>query len=131
MEQIRIKKGIEINVNDNGDVVCIDVEDLNFVDRYKTLIDKLEKISAEAEGLTNDVEAMEFQVEKMKILTKEIDEFFNDNACEKIFGKDVLPTAFAVAELFAQLAPIINKYVEDRDKKIMSEYSPNRRGKNK
>lgn len=131
MESLRIKKGIEIEVNDNGDTIVLEVEDLTFTDRFIALLDKLDAVSEEIEGLTKDMtpeEVINFHREKMEQLIKDVDEFIGDDTCKKVFGENVIPTVYAFIEFFTKLTPIISKYSEERDKKLFAEYSPNRKG---
>lgn len=134
MEQIRISKGIEVGVNDNGDSILLNVEDMNFAKRFAELIDKAEEIEKEISADINedDSEAIvDFELGKMKLIMAEIDKFIGEGTCEKVFGADVIPTIYAVIDFFGQIIPIVTKYVSDRDAKLMKEYDPNRRGKKK
>lgn len=133
MEQIRVQRGIEIGVNDNGDSIFLDVENVNFFDRFKGVLSKLEEVSNEFDRLSesSEVDAIEFQRTKIPDVMAEIDSFIGEGTCEKVFGKDFIPTVYALADFFSQLAPIASKYATERDAKILKEYNPNRRGKKK
>lgn len=133
MEQIRVQRGIEIGVNDNGDSIFLDVENVNFFDRFKGVLSKLEEVSNEFDRLSesSEVDAIEFQRAKIPEVMAEIDSFIGENTCEKVFGKGFIPTVYALADFFSQLAPIASKYATERDAKILKEYNPNRRGKKK
>ena len=41
---IRISRGIEINVNEAGDTICIPVDDMNFIDNYNNVLDTFDRI---------------------------------------------------------------------------------------
>lgn len=133
MEQIRVNRGIEIGVNDNGDSIFLDVENIYFVDRFKEMLNKLEEVSAQCDKIAEDsqMDAVDFQVDAMKEITEEIDKFIGADTCKKVFGEDVLPTVYAVADFFMQLIPIVSKYTNARDERILKEYNPNRRGAKK
>ena len=40
MESIRVRKTLDIEVNDNGDMITIPVEDVQFLDGFYDLVDK-------------------------------------------------------------------------------------------
>ena len=131
MEQLRVKRGIEINVNDNGDTIMIDVENALFMNRFVDFLDKLDEISKKIDALPkdiNDMDAVKFQAEEMEKMVADVDTFIGADTCAKVFGKDVIPTVFAMADFFSQLIPIVSKYADERNARIMKEYSPNRRG---
>lgn len=131
MENIRVNRGIEICVNDNGDSILFDIENLNFYDRFASMMDTLQSITDEVDALEREhksVDAMKFQTEKMKVLVADVDVIFGEGSSEKIFGVDVIPTVFAFGDFISQLIPIINKYSDDRNAEILKRYNPNRKG---
>lgn len=131
MTDIRVNRGIVVNVNDNGDTITIPVEDQQFIDRFYRLIDKLDKISAEMNS--DAVKALETrsQVQKLMELTKDlmedIDEMFGEGCCRKVFG-DMIPSPYLLADFFEQLTPVAEQYMDERQKFIAKKYNRNRKG---
>ncbi len=131
MTDIRVNRGIVVNVNDDGDTITVNVEDQQFIDRFYGLIDKLDKISAEMGS--EAVKALEtrLQVQKIMGLTKElmsdIDEMFGEGCCRKVFG-DIIPSPYLIADFFDQLTPIAEQYMDERQKTIAKKYNRNRKG---
>lgn len=126
MEQIRISKGIEIGVNDEGESIRIDAEDVNFLNRYQNLIIKTNEISdkykPKFDNETNEFEAINTTADMMSEVMAEMDILFGERACEKIFGRGVIPTPYAMIELFDKLEPIVEKYSKGRSENIMKKY---------
>lgn len=128
MEQIRIKRGIEVGVNDNGDSIFIDAENTLWVKKYKLLTDKISKIASEVEETkVEESDEIDFVIEKMNEITSALDEMFGENACKKVFG-DIVPSPVAVIEFFSLLTPIVEKYSKERNEQILSKYSTKRKG---
>ena len=46
MNEIRIKSGIEITVNEKGETICINAEDQTFLDKFYGLLDKFSEAEA-------------------------------------------------------------------------------------
>lgn len=132
MEQLRAKKGIEINVNDEGDVIVIDIENIDFVTRAKAVLNKLEHIAddIDTDKEYTENEAINTLTDKMKEIMAELDKIMGEGACEKIFGKDFIPTPMPVIELMEDLIPIVKKYMTEREAKI-SKYAPRKGGKHR
>ncbi len=131
MEQIRVSKGIEIGVNDNGDTITLDVNNALFLKKYNAMISTLTKLANEIESIEDDAKTDEEQVEivtdTMKRITSEIDVLIGENTCKKVFG-DIVPLPFAVLEFLEQLNPIIEKYAKAKSEKINTKYNTNRKG---
>lgn len=125
MNSIRVTSGIEINVNDAGDTICIPVEDMNFIDKYNRLIETFERINTEIqenEGTLTAREELKFIISKTKEIMDEINALFMDEqCCKKVFG-DIIPSPYVVADFFEQLYPYVEKYTDERHKKIMAKY---------
>ena len=131
MNEIKLNSGIVVKVNDNGDTIVIDVDDANFVDKFLAVYGKIGTIAADmgaisTEGKT-EREQLGIVIEKTKIIMADIDDLFGKDACLKVFG-DIVPMPYLLAEFFEQLTPILDKYMDSRQKKIASKYSGNRKG---
>lgn len=113
---IRIKTGIDIEVNDKGETINIDIKNVNFVNRFNELGNKLGKISEsiDTSAELSENEQLAIITEKMTDVCNAIDEMFNDRACAKVFGEDVIPTPDAVIELMEALKPFIRTEEEKR-----------------
>ena len=130
MESLRVKKSLEIEVNDNGDVIFIPVEDVQFLDGFYDLIDKFanagQEIKEKGEGL-NQKEHIQLLVTTMQDIAAEIDSLFGEDCCEKVFDTTA-PSPYAVTDFFDQLLPIFDRYTNDRHKRIAQKYSSARQG---
>ena len=129
MEQLRVKKGIEIGVNDNGDTICIDIENTLFVDKFRKMISDIEEI---IDGIDTSVEIPEEKLgtvtrDYMKKICEKLDECLGERCCEKVFG--CIPTIYAVYEFLDLLEPIIIKYTKQREAMITTKYKPRKGGK--
>lgn len=125
MNIIRVSSGIEIEVNDAGETIVIPVEDMNFIDKYNRLIETFERISTEIqekEGTLTAGEELKLIISKIKEIMDEINALFMDEqCCKKVFG-DIIPSPYVVADFFDQLYPYVEKYTDERHKKIMAKY---------
>ena len=133
--KIRVETGIKINVNDEGDCIVANVNDNIFMDNLYNLVEKMETFAKElkeADVKKDDLESgkayVELVKEKTRIITTEIDKIFGENACEKVFGKGVSPSGYAIADFFDKLMPVFEKYANERQKKIANKYSKARKG---
>jgi len=130
--KIRVTTGIVIDVNDAGETITVNAEDQNFLDRFYSLIEKLEELSNKTEEKAKEkLSYRDYQVflkEETMDLMISIDELFGYDACRKIFGENVVPGPFAIADFFSQLLPITEEYSNERQKRISEKYSRRRKG---
>lgn len=128
--KIRVSGGIRIEVNDNGDCIVAHVEDHNFIDNFRGLIDKFERIHEELKTAETGQISKEAQIqlvkEKMQEIMGAIDGLFGLDSCKKVFGEGIIPSGYLVAEFFEQLTPIFQEYTSNRQKTIAEKYSRNR-----
>lgn len=131
MQSIRVSRGIEIEVNDNGETIVVNVEDQNFTERFYRLMKSLDEISTEMDSDMVKGADMQAQakilIERTKDLMEKIDELFGKECCRKVFG-DIIPSPVLLAEFFEQITPITKAYTEARQKEIEKKYSKNRKG---
>lgn len=127
---IRIKSSLRINVNDAGDVILMPVEDTQFIEAFFNLLDSFSQASENIKAKTAGREISE-QVkpvaEEMRGMMTQLDNLFGEGCCKKVFG-DIVPTPYIMANFFDQIAPILNKYANDRQLKISEKYNRNRTG---
>lgn len=133
MESLRVKRGIEIEVNDLGETINVDTENLNF---QKTLNEFAElgesEIGAlEGKKIETDAEALNATVAISEKLTAKFDEVFGEGATRKVFGVGVLPTPMAIIDFFDKLEPIVTKHQSDRQKWLNTRYNARKGGKRK
>lgn len=130
---IRISRGIEINVNEAGDTICIPVDDMNFIDNYNNVLDTFDRIDKEIkekEGTLAPKEELRFIIEKTRGVMDGINNLFMDEqCCKKVFG-NIVPSPYLLADFFEQLCPYIEKYADERQKKIMDKYRKPVRSRN-
>lgn len=99
--KIRVSGGIRIEVNDNGDCIVAHVEDHNFIDNFRGLIDKFESIHEELKTAETGQISKEAQLqlvkEKMQEIMGAIDGLFGVDSCKKVFGEGIIPSGYLVA----------------------------------
>ena len=131
-QSLRVNSGIKIEVNDAGEYIVAYVSDQNFVKKFYDMVEKMNQ-TAEYMG-SNEVEQLDLEkqlqlsMDKAKEMMEEIDHVFGEKASEKIFGVGVIPSGYAIGELFEQLMPIFQGYADERQKKIAEKYDRNRKG---
>lgn len=131
MEQIRIKNGIEVGVNDNGDSILLDVDNTLFVEKYYSMVDRLQSIadSVPTESDLSDSKQLSIVTEKMREVMDVIDDCIGEGTCEKVFGKGKVPMPFIAVDFFNQINPIIAKHQKSREDFIKKQYAPRKGGK--
>ncbi|MBQ8171769.1 MAG: hypothetical protein IJZ95_07275 [Oscillospiraceae bacterium] len=138
MHKIRIQRNIKrIEVNDNGEYIELDFDDLNLPYRYYNMIRSLEHDRAEfmqelADKIKDksDSEISEEMIEaerKLNIYFRDkIDEVFGEGTCRKCYG-DILPSLDMHIQLFDALTPYFEEEAQRRRSK-MNRYSARRTG---
>lgn len=138
MDKIRIQRNIKrIEVNDNGEYIELDFDDLNLPYRYYNMIRSLEHDRAEfmqelADKIKDksDSEISEEMIEaerKLNIYFRDkIDEVFGEGTCRKCYG-DILPSLDMHIQLFDALTPYFEEEAQRRRNK-MNRYSARRTG---
>lgn len=132
IEKIRVRKGIEVEVNDNGDTIMLLVEDMQFMDGFYGIIDKFTQAAERISGIEteNTKEQLQLLIKECKNLTQEIDLVFGEECCKKVFG-NIVPTPYAMTDFFDQLTPILGRYANERQSKIGQKYNKYRQGTKK
>lgn len=127
---IRVKSSLRINVNDEGGVILIPVEDTQFIEDFYNLLDAFSQASRNIRSKIagkNDADIVKPVAEEMRNMMTQLDNLFGEGCCQKVFG-NIVPTPYIMADFFDQMVPILNKYANDRQTKIAEKYSKNRRG---
>ena len=139
--EIKVDTGVKrIKVNENGDCIELHLGDQTFATRFFEMFDRVnEKIDAmQPEALELDKKykdagelerkrAMcEFNVSLHKVLKDEMDNFFGEGTCKKVFG-DIVPHYNLYLDFFYQIKVFFAEYAKERVEK-MSKYSTERRG---
>ena len=132
IEKIRVKSGIPIEVNDDGDTITIPVEDMQFMDGFYGMIDKFTDASTRLSNLQTDDtrEELNAVIDECRMITQEIDMVFGVDCCKKVFG-DIIPSPYVVMDFFDQIVPIIDRYANERQHRISQKYNRNRQGSKK
>lgn len=142
-DSIRVSNGTKhIEVNDNGEYITLALGDQMFLNRILDLLDEFNGIQQDTKDRGAQIEAMpedtaEQQMVKMRAmadinlethqrLKNRLDEVIGPDTCRKVFG-DIVPAMEMYADFFEKLLPFIEKYAQERGKKI-SKYSPKRKG---
>lgn len=138
MEKIRLQRNIKrIEVNDDGEFITLDFDDLNLPYKYYGMIRKFEKDRAEfaaklAEKLKdgspeeNNDELINAERELNIYLRDAVDEVFGAGTCRKVYG-DILPSVEMHLQFFEALRPYFEEEGKRRQQK-MNKYSARRMG---
>ncbi len=138
MEKIRLQRNIKrIEVNDNGEFITLDFDDLNLPYRYYGMIKKFEKdrvkfaaeLAEKLKGKLSSVcsgELVEAE-RKLNIYFRDaVDEVFGEGTCRKVYG-DILPSLEMHLQFFDALRPYFEEEAERRRER-MNKYSARRMG---
>lgn len=138
MEKIRAVRNIKkIEVNDDGEFITLDFDDLNLPYRYYGMLKRFEKERAK---FTNEL-AQKLKGKPTNICTEElvnaerelntyfrdaVDEVFGEGTCRKVYG-DILPSLEMHMQFFDALRPYFEEEAKRRQEK-MNKYSAKRSG---
>lgn len=138
MDKIRIARNIKrIEVNDNGEFITLDFDDLNLPYRYYGMIKRLEKdrvkFAQELQEKLRDKTGMDSAEElvnaerELNIYFRDaIDEVFGEGTCRKVYG-DILPSIDMHLQFFDAIRPYFEEEAQRRRQK-MNKYSAKRSG---
>lgn len=138
MDKIRIARNIKrIEVNDNGEFITLDFDDLNLPYRYYGMIKRLEKdrvkFAQELQEKLRDKTGMDSAEElvnaerDLNIYFRDaIDEVFGEGTCRKVYG-DILPSIDMHLQFFDAIRPYFEEEAQRRRQK-MNKYSAKRSG---
>lgn len=138
MQCIRITRNIKrIEVNDQGECIVLDFDDLNLPYRYYNMLRKMEQdrikfneeLAEKLKGKT-DEEATAELIEaerRLNIYFRDaVDEVFGEGTCRKVYG-DILPSIEMHMQLFDELRPYFEEEAK-RHREKMNRYSARRTG---
>lgn len=148
MEKLRlVSYAKEIEVNDNGDTILLQVEDQSIPRKLKKLlktlgdkIKELESIYDEADTDTIEdkadidtiedkayIDTIEDKVYEMSLFAKAaIDDIFGVDTCKKALG-DIVPPVEKCIEFINKVVPYFEAYNKERAQRL-TKYSPDRIG---
>lgn len=138
MDKIRITRNIKrIEVNDNGEFITLDFDDLNLPYRYYGMLKRLEKdrvkFAQELQEKLRDKTGMDSAEElvnaerDLNIYFRDaIDEVFGEGTCRKVYG-DILPSIDMHLQFFDAIRPYFEEEAQRRRQK-MNKYSAKRSG---
>ena len=120
---------VEVEVNDNGDVILLNVGDERFMQKlYDFSMNVSERARELSETQTDNIkQAIELDIEFHTWLKEQFDELFGDKSYEKTFGKDIVVGSEFVLEFLDNILPVIQKYTDKRVAKF-NKYSADRVG---
>lgn len=124
--KIRVDNGRRrIEVNDAGE--CIEVAvDTGFLERLQSFHDWLGEKRQEIEGKEMVETAAIAQTYRESM--EKVDALFGQNACRKVFGEGIIPDWDMITDFLNQMMPILEKMIDERQKKLTSKYNRSRRG---
>ena len=138
MDRIRIKRNIKrIEVNDNGDILELDFDDLNLPYRYYAMLKDLEQdremftkeLAEKIKDLSDEESADAFvqaERELNEYMRDAVDKVFGEGTCRKVYG-DILPSWETHLQFFDALRPFFEEEAKRRQTK-MNKYSARRMG---
>lgn len=138
MEKIRIQRNVKrIEVNDNGEFITLDFDDLNLPYRYYGMLKKLEKdrvkfsaeLAKKLKGKPSSIcteELVNAERELNIYFRDAVDEVFGEGTCRKVYG-DILPSLEMHMQFFDLLRPYFEEEAKRRQER-MSKYSARRMG---
>lgn len=120
MQSLRIKKGIEVEVNDAGESIVIPVEDAQFSEKFYGLLNRFQAVESE-------ITADKTLIEVTKEIMAEIDDLLGQDSCRKVFG-NIIPSPYLLLDFFDQLLPVFEEYIAERRERIAEKYNRSRKG---
>lgn len=138
MDRIRIQRNVKrIEVNDNGEFITLDFDDLNLPYKFYGMLKKLEtdrvefaeRFSESLKGKSNAECLDEFIAAERDLniyFRDAVDEVFGEGTCRKVYG-DILPSLEIHMQFFDALRPFFEEELKRRRQK-MDKYSAKRRG---
>lgn len=138
MEKIRIQRNVKrIEVNDNGDVLELNFDDLNLPYRFYAMLKDFEKNREKfTKGFTEKIKDMsdeesvdafvQAERELNEYMRDSVDSVFGEGTCRKVYG-DILPSVEMHNKFFNALHPFFEEEARRRQAK-MNKYSARRMG---
>ena len=153
MENLVFNNGIiRVKVNEYGDTISLDSNDLNIFNKFMNLYNNLSKLAEQAneevkklkKKYDSDTEELNMEmvqdylilnIKYSEKIIPELDAIFGDNFVKKAFRENYeldncfVPDEMALNELVKAMVPIMEKTYKERAKRNETKYSANKRGK--
>ncbi len=142
MSGIRVNTGAkQIEVNDNGDVIVLNLSDNAFVNRFFSLYENMKKLAEESDEKEKEIrehykdssnddallrDTLDLYAQAGKKMKEEVDSLFGEGACKKIFG-DITPAFELYLDFFEQLTPYLQEFAKEKTQRL-NKYSAARTG---
>ena len=138
MEKIRIARNVKrIEVNDEGEFIELNFDDLNLPYKYYAMLKRFEKdrvkfteeLTESVKGKNSEESAAEFVEAERRLniyFRDAVDEVFGEGTCRKVYG-DILPSVDMHMQFFDAIRPYFEEEAERRRQK-MNKYSAKRSG---
>lgn len=109
---------VEIKVEDTGEIISVDFTDKRFTNKLLHLVKRYRGLSSEIESKSNEIanssdddfekliKASDLEVEVLTDFKKDVDDTFNCDIVEKMFG-DTLPDIAKYLPMFDAITPYI------------------------
>lgn len=145
MDKLRVDSGVKkIEVNDNGEYICIPIRDTSFYQRFAEIIKKFENKQEDVDRRyaeleekhknkpEDDIDAISDSINLYSDLCKEIcddlDGLFGDGCCQKVFLGIKNPGIDLIWDFLDQITPLLNQYIGEQNQKISFKYNRGRKG---
>lgn len=105
-----------IKINESGDFIEIPMNDSSYPKRFRDFINKIYGFSKELENKNDSIsedELFDIATDIHAKIGREIDSFFGEDMCNKIFGTNS-PYIDSILEFFEKFSGLINEFFEDR-----------------
>lgn len=138
MDKIRIQRNVKrIEVNDNGDILELDFDDLNLPYAFYGMIKKFKddrvrftkELAEKIKDMSDEETADAFVAAERELniyMRDAIDKVFGEGTCRKVYG-DILPSVEMHMQFFDALRPYFEEEAKRRQEK-MNKYSARRMG---
>ena len=142
MAGIRVNTGVKrIEVNDNGDFITMSLNDNDFLSRFFSLYENVQKMAEESSAREREIQeqykgsddrlglakaSYDLYTKFGKDMMGEVDALFGEGTCSKVFG-DITPTFDLYIEFFEQLTPYLQEFAQEKSQRT-SKYSASRTG---
>lgn len=143
MDSIRVDSGIKkIEVNDDGECISIPISDTAFYERFANILKYFDEKQKDIEQKVHEIsekysdnENTEKAFDEVKMYSdlcrnvcSELDKLFGEGCCRKVFVGNEVPGIELIGDFFEQITPILQRFVQERNKKIELRYNRHRKG---
>lgn len=112
--EIKIKSWKKkLKINDKGEYIELNLGDSNCIPGFLNMMKNLQEISDDKDISGNDEEKIDQGFEKHKKAAKEIDDYFGEGTCRKVFGIDY-PIIMDIMDFVNAVMEYIEKFTGER-----------------